>query len=199
MIKQEIISQLSSFDEKEPAVHKKLLKTKADLSEIVMAMRLGHKYVDVEHYDAVSPTGKKLEYKSCAAAKDAITISNLNNKEDVILYIFPGVSDDKEHWFYFPRWEIHNVVGINPYEWMIAEDAECYDSKFVYPNLTRGKCMTPKHYMIDINYTWRKGYMRAREFSMTQIKELSVWSDEAVKTYLSFAHSDIEKELLDIE
>jgi hypothetical protein len=41
--------------------------------------------------------------------------------------------------------------------------------------------------------------MRAREFSMTQIKELSVWSDEAVKTYLSFAHSDIEKELLDIE
>ena len=172
-----------------------------------MALRLGHKFVDSAKFDALSKSGKKIEYKSTfKCVSNGMTISNLNDKEDVVWRIAPGVVDDKEHWFYFPKFEINNVYGVNNYEWAVIEDPVQFSKdnpyfrmtrKFVGNGYSRGKAMPSINYLIDENYTWNKGYVRAREYTVDEIKKLSNMTDEEVRNYVSYAHNEIEKELIE--
>jgi len=187
-----------------PAYQSRIKKTYADLYEMQIAKRLNHTYTNDESSDGTSPSGKKIEYKTIMVCNTTnLTISNLNNKEDVILYIANDVIDENEHWFYFPKFEINNVYGISRYEWAILNEEEKDNietfGKFFDNHLSRGKATPPKDYNSDESYTWRKGYLRARKFTIEEIKMLSIFSDEQVREYLSYEHNGTEKDLLDIE
>lgn len=162
--------------------------------QLVLSEILGHEFVDKDHFDSYSESKKKIEYKIIFVCNsNSLTISNWNEKEDTILYIGHNVVDDNEHWFYFPKWEYNNIYG-KDHMWVYSEKRPNGWGKFVDNNLTGGKSMIPINYLKDDNYTWKKGYMRAREYSLDEIRRLSNISDDEVRNFISYEYSEIESE-----
>ena len=161
--KQSLIDKVAKLDVNQLTHCQLIHYLEANLLQLEVAEILEHDFVNGNHYDAISKKSKKLfEYKIVNTCNsNAITVSNLNNKEDVIVFVNKNVIDENEHWFYFPKEELKEMRS------------PCGKSKLVDDHLTRGKMMIPKNYNSEKRRTWRKDYIKSREFSIEELKQLT--------------------------
>lgn len=169
-----VVEVLESMDYEQSSHNKALDMIYTHLLQVDMALRLNLTFVDAEGYDAIAPSGKLIEFKACARStritsktkKDGksrfITVNNLTDKEDTILYVVPGVFDMDEHWFWFPKGVIENA------KCPVKGTSLLWYGK----SSPKGKMILPTKYKGDKRDSWRKKFLRDHEVTLEQLKEL---------------------------
>ena len=161
--KVEVLNKISQMDLGNPTHTQMLSFIEANLLQLEIAKRLEHDFVNGQHFDAISRHSKRpYEYKivnSCNTKN--MTISNLNNKEDVIIFVNKNVIDEEEHWFFFSKEELQSMRS------------PCGQFKLVDNNLTRGKMMLPINYLSHNRRTWKKDYLKTKRVSIEQLKHIT--------------------------
>jgi hypothetical protein len=153
----------------------------SSVQETVQCKRLHLTYVPgATHYDGLSFVNKnKIEYKGVyRCAGNSLTISNLNDKEHVNVYVAKGICDDNEHWFFIPKWELESLYFTKNFLYfqIVKRDITSEDKKIttkLVQNYCRGKMMIPKNYLTDNHFTSKKLYFRSREFTLDEIIHLN--------------------------
>lgn len=161
--KLEVLRKISRMNPDEPTHLQMISFIEANLLQLEVAERLEHDFVNGQHFDAISKNSKRLyEYKivnSCNTKN--MTISNLNNKEDVIVFVNKNVIDSEEHWFFFTKEELQ------------TKRSPCGTFKLVDDKLTRGKMMLPLNYLSHNRRTWKKDYLMTKRVTVEQLKQIT--------------------------
>lgn len=140
------------------------------IAEKKFAESLNMKYINATGFDAINIHGKKFEIKVTTKATYNLTITNIFGKEDILYKVYPGVIDDKYHYFYFPKYEYPYVVKKGQYDWEITEDFT--DRQRIVNCSVNGKMSLPKNYQTDKYNTWRKQYLRDKAITFKHLYTL---------------------------
>ncbi|MFW6226372.1 MAG: hypothetical protein ACOC3V_05395 [bacterium] len=151
---------------------KLLQKLLIPLEEEKLANDLGHEFVDHIGYDAISKNNEKWEYKQCLSLSTKnITITNLNDKEDVIFHLHRNAAlDNRDHYFIFTKFDLELLR----------------EKRWIRSDLSRGKLMFPLDYNSEKYTTEKKNFLKSREYSLNQIKYLTNNFEKETIKYLIY-------------